>query len=47
MTADLPDGRRHLGFSDDVIAKIVSRDELAAGWRAPANRNCSYVPRDF
>ena len=29
MTADLPDGRRHLGFSDDVIAKIVSRDELA------------------
>ena len=29
MTADSPDGQRHLGFSDEVVSKIVSRDELA------------------
>lgn len=29
MTADTPDGRRHLGFSDEVVAKIVSSEELA------------------
>lgn len=29
MTADTPDGRRHLGFSDGVVAKIVNAEELA------------------
>ncbi len=30
MTPDTTDGRRHLGFSDAVVAKIVDADELEA-----------------
>ena len=29
MMANTPDGRRHLGFSHDVVDKIVTSDELA------------------
>lgn len=29
MTAETPDGRRHLGFADEVVAKIVDADQLA------------------